>query len=118
VAAAVAASAALGWPAAGQAAASTRDCGEIVSEGWYPYDITVRGDTCRAARRLADKVSKTTDAPWRGCMTLDVENDRARMEQPCVKYRYRCRVLRRGSEEVRFECRRGTRVVRWTTRGA
>jgi hypothetical protein len=92
--------------------AEQRYCGDGTGIGIVPTGITVQGDTCRAARKLANKVMKVDQAPWNGCVATT--GLQIRLTSPCVRYRYRCRVIKRLEHDaVRISCRRGQRVVKW-----
>jgi hypothetical protein len=104
---------ALSLAGSGRAEATVRDCGAIGGEGVTASSIVADGESCKVARRVADKVSKVTQAPWRGC--TEVASRRVQLHQPCVRYGYTCKTLRRIAQGngLRVGCRRGARSVKW-----
>jgi hypothetical protein len=90
--------------AASPVQARDRDCGDIHAEGVTPQDIESSYVRCRHARKLANKVSKVSYAPWYGC--LDVSGSKTRFVRPCEKRGYSCRAREYGYSSFRVTCRK------------
>lgn len=92
-------------------AASAKTCKDIIGEGSSPFQITARGTSCTVARRLAGRVSKVREAPFKGCTYIS--GRKLRITSPCVRSGYRCRTVSRSGDTIRISCNRGSRNVRF-----
>jgi hypothetical protein len=107
----IAAVAGMTFGAAGASGASTR-CQAGFTESRSPAQLTVSGDTCANARKVADRAGAI--AP-NGCIKVLDRKGHLGFRKPCVQRGYSCTATkvnqRRG---LRVTCRRGSKQIRFT----
>jgi hypothetical protein len=95
-------------------AASVKRCGAVPGEGITPTRVTAHGTSCGKARRLADRVSKVTTAPFRGCVKVAAQQ--LKLVRPCHRLGYSCKTVKRiGFDDsgIRIRCQKHQARVGW-----
>lgn len=107
----VAALAGIAVGAAGASGASSK-CQAGFTESRSPSRLTVSGDTCANARKVAEKAGGI--AP-QGCIKVLDRKGRLGFRKPCVQRNYRCTAVGVDkSRALHVTCRRGSRVIRFS----
>lgn len=108
----IAALAGIAVGAAGASGASAAKCQAGFTESRSPSRLTVSGDTCANARKVAEKAGGIAPA---GCIKVLDRKGRLGFRKPCVQRSYRCTAI--GTDKNRalsVTCRRGSKVIRFT----
>lgn len=97
--------------AAGAAGAGSKSCTGGFTEGKGAWGITVRGDTCATARKVAEHTVGRAPA---GCLKVLDRKGRIGFKKPCVQFSYTCTATstnqRRG---LKVACTRGSRTIKF-----
>jgi hypothetical protein len=107
----VAALAGIAAGASGASGASSK-CQAGFTESRSPAQLTVSGDTCANARKVAERAGAIAPA---GCIKVLDRKGRLGFRKPCVQRSYRCTAVGVAkSRALRVTCVRGSRVIRFT----
>jgi hypothetical protein len=106
----VAALAGLAVGASGASGASSK-CQAGFTESRSPSQLTVSGDTCANARKVAERAG--AGAPV-GCIKLLDRKGHLGFRKPCVQLRYTCSAVQLNKRRaLRVACTRGARQIRF-----
>jgi hypothetical protein len=106
--------AALAGIAVGASAASgaPSKCVAGFTESRSPSQLTVSGDTCVNARKVADHAGAIAPA---GCIKVLDRKGHLGFRKPCVQRRYSCTAVQVNKRRaLRVTCKRGSRLIRFT----
>jgi hypothetical protein len=107
----VAALAGIAVGASGASGASTK-CQAGFTESRSAAQLTVSGDTCANARKVAERAG--AKAPI-GCVKLLDRKGHIGFRKPCVQRRYSCTAVQTNKRRaLRVTCTRGSRQIRFT----
>jgi hypothetical protein len=107
----VAALAGLGVGASGANAKSAK-CQAGFTESRSPAQLTVSGDTCANARKVADRAGAIAPA---GCIKVLDRKGHLGFRKPCVQLGYSCAAVKVNQRRaLRVTCTRGARRIRFT----
>jgi hypothetical protein len=109
----IAALAGIGVGAAGASGASSSSkCEAGFTESRSPSRLTVSGDTCANARKVASKAGAIAPA---GCIKVLDRKGRLGFRKPCVQRSYRCTAVGTDANRaLKVTCTRGSKVIRFT----
>ena len=107
----VAALAGIALGASGASGASSTRCQAGFTESRSPSQLTVSGDTCANARKVAERAGAI--APT-GCIKVLDRKGRLGFRRPCVQRGYSCAAVTfNKGRALRVTCSRGSRRVRF-----
>ncbi len=108
----VAALAAFAVGASGASGASSTKCQAGFTESRSPAQLTVSGDTCANARRVAGHAGAIAPV---GCIKVLDRKGHLGFRNPCVQRRYSCSAVQFNKHRaLRVTCKRGSRQIRFT----
>jgi hypothetical protein len=96
---------------AGATSAQAGRCDAAFTESRAPSQLSVRGDTCANARRVASRVAQVAPA---GCIKASNSSRQLTFRTPCVRSKYTCRSAKlQSGRSLRVTCTRGARSIRF-----
>jgi hypothetical protein len=106
---------ALGVPAVvagGASGAGAKSCQSGFTESRSATNLTVSGDTCGNARRVAER---TVGIAPTGCVKVTSrKKGTITFKRPCVRYSYRCRATSfNNRRSLKVTCTSGSRQIRF-----
>lgn len=91
--------------------ASSSKCVAGFTESRSPSQLTVSGDTCVNARKVADHAGAIAPA---GCIKVLDRKGHIGFRKPCVQRRYSCTAVQVNQRRaLRVTCKRGSRQIRF-----
>jgi hypothetical protein len=102
---------ALGAGAAGASGAGATSCTAGFTESRTASELTVSGDTCAMARKVAQRA---VAIPPKGCLKVLDHKGHLGFRRPCAVLSYTCRAVTTNKRRaLKVTCTRGSRQIRF-----